>query len=91
MIVALETAKQYLRVDYEDDDNLITNFIITAEKLCKDILRTDEDVELSKTPEVEVAVLFAIAYLYEHREEVDYKALIKNLRSVLCNDRREVF
>lgn len=91
MIVALETAKQYLRVDYEDDDNLITNFIITAEKFCKDILRTGEDIELTKTPEVEIAVLYAIGYLYEHREDSDYKALMKNLRSVLCSDRREVF
>ena len=31
MIVTLEEMKQYLRVDYEDDDQLITDFITSAE------------------------------------------------------------
>lgn len=32
--VTLEEMKQYLRVDYEDDDQLITGFIASAEQLC---------------------------------------------------------
>ena len=31
MVVTLEEMKQYLRVDYEDDDQLITDFIASAE------------------------------------------------------------
>ena len=31
MIVTLEEMKQYLRVDYKDDDQLIASFITTAE------------------------------------------------------------
>ena len=31
MVVTLEEMKQYLRVDYEDDDQLITGFISSAE------------------------------------------------------------
>ena len=39
MIVTLEEMKQYLRVDYEDDDQLSTDFITSAEQLCRDVLR----------------------------------------------------
>ena len=42
-------------------------------------------------PEIEIAVLYAIAYLYEHREEADHHALMSNLRSLLGGDRKEAF
>ena len=42
MMISLEEAKNYLRVDTADDDTLIQNILIAAEKLCMDILRTDE-------------------------------------------------
>lgn len=47
MIVTLEEMKQYLRVDYEDDDQLITDFITSAEQLCRDVLRVDGEADLS--------------------------------------------
>ena len=42
MIVTVEEMKSYLRVDFEDDDSLIENFITAAKKQCRDILRTDD-------------------------------------------------
>lgn len=39
MVVSLEEAKLYLRVDSDEEDTLITNFIHTAEEICEDILR----------------------------------------------------
>ena len=48
MVVTLEEMKQYLRVDYEDDDQLITSFIASAEQLCRDVLRADETADLEK-------------------------------------------
>ena len=48
MVVTLEEMKQYLRVDYEDDDQLIAGFIVSAEQLCQDILRADEATDLEK-------------------------------------------
>ena len=41
MIVSLDEMKQYLRVDFDDDDAIITALITGAEKLCADILRAD--------------------------------------------------
>ena len=37
MVVSLEEMKQYLRVDFEDDDSFITNALHSAESLCADI------------------------------------------------------
>ena len=37
MIVALDEMKGYLRVDFDDDDELIQHFIIAGENLCADI------------------------------------------------------
>jgi len=52
------------------------------------ILPTDTDLyteeELEKLRSVmRVAVLYALGYLYEHREEADYHALTLTLRSLL--------
>ena len=62
MVVTLEEMKQYLRVDYEDDDQLITSFIASAEQLCQDVLRADETTDLEKNETVKIAVMYAAAY-----------------------------
>ena len=91
MMISLEEAKNYLRVDTADDDTLIQNILIAAEKLCMDILRTDEQSVLEAEPNAKVAVLYAAAYLYEHREEADHRALTLSLRALLSGNRKAVF
>lgn len=91
MIVILDEAKNYLRVDSADDDTLIQNILAAAQKLCMDILRTDEQSVLEADPNAKVAVLYATAYLYEHREEADHKALALSLRALLSGSRKAVF
>ena len=61
MIVTLEEMKQYLRVDYEDDDQLITGFITTAEQLCRDVLRIDGEADLGAAGPVDTAGRAAVA------------------------------
>ena len=90
MIVALDEMKGYLRVDFDDDDELIQHFIIAGENLCADIARISVE-ELSEIPSSKIAVMYAVAYLYEHREDADHHALIISLRSLLFGSRREVF
>lgn len=91
MLVTLDEAKQYLRVDTSDEDVLIEQTIITAEKLCADVARLDEDSFLDESASTKLAVLYAIAYLYEHREEADHHALTLSLRSLLFGVRKEGF
>lgn len=91
MLVTLDEAKQYLRVDTSDEDVLIEQMIITAEKICADVARLDEDSFLDESASTKLAVLYAIAYLYEHREEADHHALTLSLRSLLFGVRKEGF
>lgn len=90
MIVGLDEMKGYLRVDFEDDDALIENFIETGQNLCADIARLSVD-ELWKIPSFKIAVMYAVAYLYEHREDADHHQLTISLRSLLEGVRRSVF
>ena len=78
MLMTLDEMKNYLRVDDSEDDGLITTLLASAERMCMDILRIDEESGLQ---EVE----------YEHREEADHHALTLTLRSLLFGSRKEAF
>ncbi len=91
MIVTVEEMKNYLRVDFEDDDSLIENLITAAKKQCMDILRTDDEADLTAAQNEKIAVMFTVAYLYEHREEADHHAMDLTLRALLFGSRKEGF
>ena len=91
MTVTLEEMKQYLRVDFEDDDAIITALIAGAERLCADILRADSTEGLYQVENGKVAVVYAVAYFYENREKADHHALVLTLRSLLFGSRKEMF
>ncbi len=91
MIVTVEEMKNYLRVDFEDDDSLIENLIRAAKKQCMDILRTDDEADLTAAQNGKIAVMFTVAYLYEHREEADHHAMDLTLRALLFGSRKEGF
>ena len=40
MTVTVEEMKNYLRIDFEDDDSLLENFITAGKKQCMDIFFT---------------------------------------------------
>lgn len=88
MIVTVDEMKNYLRVNDDADDDLIKSIIGSSEKLCADILRVEE---LPSQENTKVAVMYAAAYLYEHREEADHHALIITLRALLFGDRKAEF
>ena len=91
MLVALDEMKNYLRVDYDDDDSLIGHLLHSAEKICMDIIRTDDRSVLEQDENAKTAVLYATAYLYEHREEADHHAMMLTLRALLSGSRKEAF
>ncbi len=91
MVVTLEEMKNYLRVDDGDDDGLILMLLDSAKRLCMDILRTDEETGLQETENGKTAVMYTVAYLYEHREDADHHALALTLRSLLFGSRKEAF
>ena len=91
MQVTLDTAKSYLRVDSSDDDALISGLIVSAETLVREVTRLNDEELLPYKEIVEIAELFTIAYLYEHREEADYKNLTETVKYLLFPIRKEVF
>lgn len=91
MLITLEEAKLYLRVDSSDEDELINRLIETSEKLCMDVSRVNSEVLVEEAATTRIAVLYAMAFLYEHREEADYKELLTMLRVLLFGVRQEVF
>ena len=91
MTVSVKEVKTFLRVDHNEDDTLIRSYIYAAESLCLDVMRTDDRTMLKSEKNAKVAILYAVAYFYEHREEADYKALTSSLRALLFGSRREEF
>lgn len=89
MSVTLDEMKNYLRVDTDEDDDLIEKLIRSSERICEDILRTDQSETDSEV--FDTAIMFTAAYLYEHREEADHHALTLTLRSLLFGDRKAGF
>lgn len=97
-MVTLEEAKEYLRVDTSDEDALISSLISAAAVLVRDVGRISDDTwalvdtEPSEEDDSEiiamravckVATLYALAYLFEHREEADHHDLTITLRNLL--------
>lgn len=89
-MITLKEAKNYLRVDYDEDDKLIQNLLSTSKQLVMDVGRmSEEDFSVNENT-VRTAVLFALGYLYENRSNPDYKKLTLNLRSILFAQREGV-
>ncbi len=94
-LISLDEAKGYLRVDTADEDAMIGVLLSSAYQICSDVARlsneqraavdSDEDdpalVPVRET--MRMAVLYALGYLFEHREEADHHALVLTLRSIL--------
>ena len=87
MIISLEEMKNYLRIDFDDDDALLENLILSSERLCMDIAR----IKSRSVFEKKDAVMYAVAYQYEHRENCDHHALTMSLRSLLSGIRKVGF
>ena len=90
-MITLEEAKSYLRVDFDDEDEMIESLIQSSIKHSMDVARVDSEEDLSKNPNGKIGVLYMTAYLYEHREEADYSELNLTLRALLFGDRKPGF
>ena len=90
-MITLEEAKFYLRVDFDDEDEIIESLIQSSIKHSMDVARVNSEEELSKNPNGKIAVLYMTAYLYEHREEADYSELNLTLRALLFGMRKAEF
>ncbi|MBQ4403306.1 MAG: phage gp6-like head-tail connector protein [Selenomonadaceae bacterium] len=91
MIITLAEAKEYLRVDGDAEDNLIETLMTAAQRLCEDVSRLETAEFESAGEQAKIATLFTLGYMFEHREEADYKNLTLTLRSLLDGIRKAAF
>ena len=91
MIVSVEEMKNYLRVDFDDDNVLLEHLILASEQLCMDVARCKDAEQFAQETNARIAIMYAVAYQYEHREDADHHALNLSLRSLLFGIRQEGF
>ena len=89
-MITLKEAKNYLRVDYDEDDKLIQKLLSPSKQLVMDVGRMSEEDFSVNEDTVRTAMLFALGYLYENRSNPDYHKLTLNLRSILFAQREGV-
>lgn len=85
-MITLKEVKLYLKVENGEEDELLNHLIVTSQKLCEDILREVSPSEVLKT-----AIIYGVAYLYEHREQANHKELKETLYHLLLADRKDLF
>ena len=92
MFLPLDEVKKYLRVDYDDEDEIIAGLVSSAEELVTDVARKSADeLPANDNASIRAAMLYTIAYLFEHREEADHHQLVLNLRYMLFGVREPAF
>lgn len=84
----LSEIKNYLRIDFDDDDELLKSLQDTAISICESVVR---DESLVDCPNLESAILYVIATLYENREQADQQKMMLNLRALLFTHRKAAF
>ena len=89
-MVTLQEVKQYLRIDFEDDDPLLLSLIFTAKQLVMDVGRMDETQLAENEDVVRIAMLYTVSYLYENRNTADFSKLTLTLRAMLFAQREDV-
>ncbi|MGG5736733.1 head-tail connector protein [Bacillus cereus group sp. IBL03679] len=81
MVLKLEEAKEYLRVDGDEEESLISSFITAAEIYIKNA--TSKNVDL-KSELAKLAARILISHWYENREAVGKaEQLAFSLQSIL--------
>ena len=89
-MVTLQEVKQYLRIDFEDDDTLLLSLISTAKQLVMDVGRMDKERFSENEDVVRTAMLYTVSYLYENRNTADFSKLTLTLRAMLFAQREGV-
>ena len=96
-MLTLQETKEFLRVDGDEEDALISSLIITAQVLTEDVLRRPLS-EFEKLPDpIKQAMLIIVGTLYEERQVskdkagVDIKETLDLVRQMLFGYRRAQF
>ena len=89
-MLTLQEVKVYLRIDHNDEDRLLKDLMQTAKKMCMDVGRMSEERFAMHEETTRQAMLYTISYLYENRNNADYRKLTLTLRALLFAQREGV-
>lgn len=96
-MLTLQETKDFLRLDGDDEDALVSSLIVTAKELVEETLRY-KLTEFEEIPEtVHQAMMIVVGTLYEERQiakdksGVDIKETLDLVRRMLFAYRREAF
>lgn len=96
-MLMLQETKEFLRLDGDDEDALVSSLIVTAQELVEDTLRY-RLTEFEEIPEtVHQAMLIVVGTLYEERQVakdksgVDIKETLDLVRRMLFAYRKGAF
>lgn len=88
--VSVDTIKDALRIDGNDDDTLIQGYIDTAQDYIKGSVVSDEKFDLSANRKYRLAVLLLVQFWYSNRT-TDIKQTPYQVRSLIQQLRGEVW
>lgn len=72
MIVSLEEIKQHLRVEHDEDDDLLTTYLCQAQAAAEDFCRVTFEEDAAEP--VRLAILLMASHFYERRDSSDSNA-----------------
>ena len=76
MVLTVDEAKQHLRIDYDEEDELIEKLILQAQAAAEDFCRVSFEEDAPEP--VRLACLLFVSYHYENRDIPDmttYKSM----------------
>lgn len=93
MIVELDEIKNVMKIETDDEDELINSYLLGSISLVKGILRVSDFTKFNKQDKnlIKTAIYYATAYKYDFREKGNMKELELNLRSMLSTLREVLF
>ena len=78
MIVSLDTAKEWLKVQHDEEDELITALVLSVQGMVEDRCRVHFDEEAPMP--VQLAVKLMVCFFYEQRDVTETHALAAIMR-----------
>ena len=79
-MISLELVKEWMKLDGDEYDSM-----------AQELLESASVEELEPSPVNKIAILYCMAYLFEHREDADHNQLKINLRALLESERKAAF
>lgn len=83
-MLSLDTVKEFLRIDHNEEDGYISVLLLLAKELCENYLRTELSQEENEC--IRQAQLLVISHFYEHRDGTPVPSAVYRLLDAYRNE-----